>query len=130
MDTVLNVVNWILANFGEALIAMLVGYMLILLKRYVALLYARFEAGLSQDDRYLLEMAVEHAMRAVEQIAANQQVKMIGLDKRKRAIEYAQKLLDEWGVEFSVATLGIIIEAKVRELFNEEREPSPTVSAG
>lgn len=79
---------------------------------------ARLTERLSEDQRALLVRAVKLAVQVAEQSGILEG--LIGEEKRKRAIQYAQDYLRSRGITIDVAMLVDLIEDEVKRQFNSE----------
>lgn len=84
----------------------------------------RLKADMSQEQQQAIDRAVSIGVQFAERVGLLE--KLVSSEKRKRAIEVAEKFLAERGVKIDLDKLTTLIEAEVQRQFHN---PTPPVDA-
>lgn len=84
----------------------------------------RLKADMSQERQEAIDRAVRIGVQFAERVGLLE--RLIGPEKRKRAIEIAEGFLAERGVKIDLQTLATLVEAEVQRQFHS---PTPPVDA-
>ncbi len=82
---------------------------------------------LGQEREQHIEQAVSTAVKFAEQIGVSQG--LIGPEKKKEALQAAQKFLADYGIQLDLGQLDTLIEAQVQAQFSKPTPPTDTPEA-
>lgn len=82
---------------------------------------------IGQEREQHIEQALTTAVKFAEQVGVSQG--LIGPEKKKEAIQTAQKFLAEHGIQLDLAKLDTLIEAEVQTQFSKPTPPTDTPEA-
>lgn len=104
----------ILNHFAQSLLAIalpvLAAYLATTLKAFLVAKINELRVGANEQSRWLIDAAIEQAVRAAEQMGTASD------EKLTIAITAAQSYLNEFGVHLDSVTLRHLIEAEVKQV--------------
>ncbi len=92
--------------------------------QHLRVMTTRLKSDMSQERRDTIDWAVRVGVQFAERVGLLE--KLVSSEKRKRAVEVAQKFLADRGVKIDVDSLVTLIEAEVQRQFHN---PTPPVDA-
>lgn len=95
--------------------------------QHLRVMTGRLKSQMSQDRQDAIEQAVRIGVQFAERVGLLE--KLVSTEKRKRAIETAQKFLAERGVKIDLDQLVTLIEAEVQRQFHNPTPPADSALA-
>jgi hypothetical protein len=116
-----------LSLLAQALLVIALPIVIAAAIQHIRAMTTKMRADMSQEKQQAIDRAVSIGVQLAERAGVLE--KLIGPEKRKRAIEVAEKFLAERGVKVDLDSLATLIEAEVQKQLNNPTSPVDTAQA-